>query len=72
MPYSKSAKYTHHRQRKPGLFVKSSFHTISVKRAKVRGLYSGKKFDKPGAKAIVARLRKNGKYAVQSFLLKKK
>ncbi len=71
MPYSKKAKYTHHRQRNPGLFIKGTLRTISVKRARAQGLYSGRKFNKPTAKAIVGKLRRTKKYAVQSFLLKK-
>ena len=72
MPYSKKAKFTHHRQRKPSLFVKGTLRTITIKRVKDQGLYSGKKFNKKGVKAVVGKLKKSKKYAVQSFLVPKK
>lgn len=79
MPYSKNAKYRHHRQKKPNMFLK----TPSMKTVKLSHTdYSGKKFDVPGAKAIVGKLKsqyrkpkkRGGKphaWAIQSILTPK-
>jgi hypothetical protein len=86
MPYSKKAKYTHHRQKPPSHFMetpktkkgkKTSMKTVPLTHTE----YSGNKFDKPGAKAIVGILKpkyrkkgksgKSKKWAIQSILLPK-
>jgi hypothetical protein len=53
MPYSKKAQYKHNRQKPPSKFYKSTFKTVPLSHTD----YSGKKFKKPGAKAIVGRLK---------------
>jgi hypothetical protein len=79
MPYSKDAKYKHNRQKPPKNFIKSTLRTVPLDHSD----YSGKKFDKKGAKAIVGILktnyrkpRKKGgkprKYAIQSILIPKR
>jgi hypothetical protein len=85
MPYSKKAKYNHNRQITPDKFQKHKtkegkmvkFQTVPLDHTE----YSGKKFDKPGAKAIVGvlkpKFRKKGKsgkpkrFAIQSILMPK-
>jgi len=54
MPYSKDAKYRHVRQRKPELFEKGSYRTISI----LNSPYKGTKFKKEGVLAVVARVKK--------------
>lgn len=68
MPYSKKAKYRHHRQRKPELFDETSFKTVPISHTK----YRGKKYKKPGVKAVVGKLKKTGKPKIQSILEPKK
>jgi hypothetical protein len=79
MPYSKKAKYRHNRQRSPKQFDKSTLKTVPLSHTD----YGGRKFDKPGAKAIVGRLKpsfrkpkkKGGrprKWGIQSILVPKK
>lgn len=79
MPYSEKANYRHNRQKPPNMFDKSTFKTVPLDHTD----YSGKKFDKPGAKAIVGRLKvKNRKpkkrggkpraWGIQSILIPKK
>ena len=68
MPYSRKAKYKHHRQKKPGLFIKSSFRTVPI----THTAYRGKKFKKPGVKAVVGKLKSTKKWATQSILEPKK
>jgi len=54
MPYSKKAKYTHHRQRKPSQCIKGTHRTVKLSHSG----YKGKKYKKPGAKAVVCKLKK--------------
>lgn len=79
MPYSKKAKYKHNRQKPPGEFDRSTLKTVPLSHTD----YKGKKFKKPGAKAIVGRLKvkhrkpakrggKPRKWGIQSILISKK
>lgn len=80
MPYSKKAKYTHHRQKSPKMFQKSpSMKTVPLDHTS----YSGTALKKPGAKAIVGVLKvqhrkpaKRGgrprRWAIQSILVPKR
>ena len=79
MPYSKKAKYKHNRQKPPGKFVKSTLRTVPLSHTD----YSGTKFKKRGAKAIVGKLKpqfrkpeKRGAkprvWGIQSILVPKK
>jgi len=79
MPYSKKAKYEHHRQKSPKMFERSTLKTVKLSHTE----YSGKKYKKLGAKAVVGRLKKKyrkpvkrgGKpraWGVQSILVPKK
>lgn len=54
MPYSKRARYRHHRQKSPGKFQKGTFKTVPLSHTE----YKGKKFRKPGAKAVVGVVKK--------------
>ena len=67
MPYSRKAKYYHHRQRHPNEFIKGSFRNVPISHTK----YRGKKFKKKGARAIIGKLKKNKKWVVQSYLVPK-
>jgi hypothetical protein len=79
MPYSKKARYTHHRQKPPKMFQKSpTMKTVPLDHTD----YRGKKLRKPGAKAIVGVLKvqnrkpakrggKPRKWAIQSILVPK-
>jgi hypothetical protein len=78
MPYSEKAKYKHNRQKAPKQFDKSTLKTVPLSHTD----YKGKKFDKPGAKAIVGKLkvkyrkpaRRGGKpraWKIQSILIPK-
>lgn len=78
MPYSKNAKYKHKRQKPPSRFDKSTLKTVPLSHTD----YSGKKFKKPGAKAIVGKLKvkyrtakkRGGKpraWGIQSILIPK-
>jgi hypothetical protein len=53
MPYSKKALYKHNRQKPPSHFIKGTFKTVPLSHTE----YKGKKFKKPGSKAIVGRLK---------------
>jgi hypothetical protein len=53
MPYSEEAKYKHNRQEPPEKFIKGSLRIIPLSHTD----YSGKKFDVPGAKAVVGKLK---------------
>ena len=55
MPYSNNAKYTHNRQLPPSYFEESTFKTVPLSHTR----YSGKKYNKKGAMAIVGRLKKS-------------
>ena len=77
MPYSRKAKYTHHRQKPPSQFIKP-LKTVPI----THTTYSGKKFKKPGVKALVGRLKpqfrkpvkrggKPRKWGIQSILVPK-
>jgi hypothetical protein len=79
VPYSKDSKYKHNRQKNPKQFDKSSFKTVPLSHT----TYKGKKYDKPGAKAIVGKLKvkfrkpvkkggKPRKWGIQSILILKK
>ena len=78
MPYSEKAQYKHNLQMPPGKFVKKTLRTVSLSHTD----YSGAKFNVPGAKAVVGKLKpqfrtkgKSGKpviWAIQSILIKKK
>lgn len=79
MPYSEKAKYRHNRQKPPSRFDKSTLKTVPLSHTD----YRGKKFKKPGAKAIVGVLKKKyrkpakrgGKpraWGIQSILIPKK
>jgi hypothetical protein len=79
MPYSKSARYEHHRQRPPKQFYRTRFRNVKLSHTD----YSGEKYDVPGARAVVGKLkpqfrtarRKGAKpraWAVQSILIPKK
>jgi hypothetical protein len=65
MPYSKKAKYEHHRKKPPSKFIKSSFRNVPISHVSHR-----KKYPR-GTRAIVGKL-KSGKYATQSILIPKK
>jgi len=67
MPYSRKAKYTHHRQRQPELF-EDNFKTVPISHTE----YKGKKFKKKGVKAVTGKLKKTGKWKIQSILVPKK
>jgi len=67
MPYSKKAKYTHHRQKSPRLFIKKSFKTVPISHTS----YRGKKFAQKTTKAVVGKLKKTGKWAIQTILKRK-
>ncbi|MDD5013544.1 MAG: hypothetical protein PHW73_00395 [Atribacterota bacterium] len=77
MPYSKDAKYKHHRQQPPSRFEKGTMKTVPLSHTS----YSGEKFNKKGAKAVVGKLkpshRKKGKsgkkvkWSIQSILILK-
>ena len=73
IPYSSKSIYKHHRQQSPKKFRKGSFKTVPLSHTN----YSGKKFKKlhkqgSGAKAIVGKKKKSGKWGIQSILVPKK
>jgi hypothetical protein len=78
MPYSEKADYKHNRQQPPKRFIKSTIKTVPLSHTD----YSGKKFDKPGAKAIVGVLKpqfrvkgKSGRkkrWGIQSIIVPKR
>jgi len=68
MPYTPEAKYRHHRQRSPKQFIQKSFRTVPISHTS----YAGKKFDKPGVKAVVGKLKGTSKWVTQSILEPKK
>jgi len=73
MPYSRKAKYHHKRQKSPKLYRRGSFKTVPFHHAE----YSGKKYKRwhrkgSGAKAVVGKLKKSGKWSTQSILIPKK
>jgi hypothetical protein len=76
MPYSEKAAYRHNRQKPPDRFDKKTFRTVPLSRTG----YSGKKFDKKGAKAVVGKLKarhrkpkklggKQASWVIQSILI---
>ena len=67
MPYGPKAKYIHHRQIRPGKFVKNSFRIVPLSHTK----YKGKKFKGEGVKAIVGILKKTKASEIQSILVPK-
>ncbi|MBU2639114.1 MAG: hypothetical protein KKG75_00215 [Nanoarchaeota archaeon] len=54
------SKYKRHRQKSPSLFIVSSFRTVPLSHTKYRGKKKGK--------AIVGKLKKTKKWAIQSIL----
>ena len=52
--------YQRHRLKNPDLFVKGSFRTVLLSHTTYKGKKKGK--------AIVAKLKKTGKWAIQSIL----
>ena len=54
------SKYRRHRQKPPSLFVHSSFRTVPLSHTEYRGKKKGK--------AIVGKLKRNKKWAIQSVL----
>ena len=54
------SKYRRHRQKSPGLFIKSSFRTVPLSHTEYRGKKRGK--------AIVGKLKRNKKWAIQAIL----
>ena len=66
MPYSKKAKYTHHRQKPPEMCEDLSIRTVPISHVKHR-----KKYPK-GTKAIVCKSVATGKGITQSILIPKK
>jgi hypothetical protein len=72
MPYSKKSCFYHKRQKQPNLFDESTFKTVPLDHTE----YKGTKFQEwskkdSGAKAIVGKLKKNGKWRIQSILIPK-
>ncbi len=70
-----TSKYQRHRLKDPNLFVKGSFRTVPLSHTTYKGKKSSHSVrDAPkGAKgkAIVARLKKTGKWTIQSILEEK-
>ena len=68
MPYKRTAKYYHKRQRDPDDFIKSTFKTVLIKHSDYKGKYRRK-----GVMAVVGKLKKCKKYCwkVQSILVPK-
>lgn len=58
-----ASKYKRQRLKEPVLFVKSSFRTVPLSHTTYRGKKKGK--------AIVGKLKKTGKWAMQSILEEK-
>ena len=55
--------YKRHRLKAPSLFIKESFRTVPLSHTNYKGKKKGK--------AIVAKLKKTGKWAIQSILEEK-
>ena len=53
-------KYRRHRKKDPSLFIKSSFRTVPLTHTDYRGKLKGK--------AIIGKLKKTKKWAIQSIL----
>ncbi len=53
-------KYKRHRKKNPSLFIKSSFRTVPLSHTNYKGKLKGK--------AIVGKLKKTGKWEIQSIL----
>lgn len=66
MPYSRKAKYTHHRRREPSEFKPGSFRTVPISH-----VHHIKQYPR-GTKAIVGKIKKTGKGATQSILIPKR
>ena len=64
MPYSREAKYYHHRQKSPKLFIQESFRTVPI----FKSGYKGKKYWKEGNLAIVGQNKRTGDWQIQSIL----
>ena len=66
MPYSRKAQFRHKRIRSPRLFRKTSFRNVPISHTSYQG-----KYRKEGNRAIVGKLKKTDKWAIQSILIKK-
>lgn len=66
--YSELANYIHNRQLPPQRFIKDTIGTVPLSHTD----YKGEKFNKEGAKAVVGKLKENGKWKIQSILVPKK
>ena len=66
--HSSKSKYDRYRQHSPKQFQKDTFKTVPLNHTD----YSGKKFKKKGAKAIVGKKKKSGEWDIQSILIPKK
>lgn len=66
MPYSKKAKYTHHRRAPPKEFKKGTLRTVPVSHVKTKKKYP------EGTKAIRGERKKTGRWGTQSILVPKK
>lgn len=72
MPYSKKAKFYHHRQKSPRLFDKKTFKNVPLNHTSYRGeKYSKWMYSGTPARAIVGRLKKSKKWSTQSILIPK-
>lgn len=72
MPYSKKSCFYHKRQKQPDLFIKDTFKTVPLSHTNYRGeKYKTWKKSGSGAKAVVGKLKKNNKWAIQSILIPK-
>ncbi|MFX1480548.1 MAG: hypothetical protein ACFFCI_20860 [Promethearchaeota archaeon] len=72
MPYSKKARYRHHRQQQPNEFIKGSFKTVPLNHTDYRGnKYARYMYSGTPAKAIVGKLKSSGNWAIQSILIPK-
>jgi hypothetical protein len=63
--YSSKSKFIHNRQLPPGLFEQKTIRTVPLSHT----AYHGKKFHKPGAEAVVGKLKATKHYAIQSVLV---
>lgn len=72
MPYSKKAKFYHHRQKSPRLFDKKTFKNVPLNHTSYRGeKYSKWMYSGTPARAIVGKLKKSKKWSTQSILIPK-
>lgn len=66
MPYSRKAKFTHHRRKDPSEFKKGSFRNVPISHVP-----HTKKYPR-GTRAVVGRLKVTDKGATQSILVPKR